>query len=1063
MHASPDWNAAQVRVLYLNNDNSKKKILEEAIRRRMEPLRVEAQIEVINNELERKPFYEIVKINSFESDLIVFEMPKIEQDKERDFVSKTNDLLDILGTTVIVSASSHFYEEESYDPELEKRYQAIDHTSQEVKVSDSVALAIIGNNSIDAEVVKFDKHMYELNEGITEYVYDKFEDTYNTCVTLIKEKFEEALASGKIDQFLPQAINLLEDLGDNRLPIISKSISEGIEGQIKEIRNYVEELPDELVRLFSEEELAPLDTDSNVVRKLKRKNLRKLKRGKVAKVNVRYRDTAQHHFENGYLFKFREELNILGISGFILNNTLKDWINDVVKESDDESLSLKLKELTELVAERIAAEKARFLRDLNGLGRKFCNSIAKDLDKLDINRVAVDRDEDHSAREVKKTFITIAEYPKYWLANQQYLNNKLVTAVNLNYLRLNILPFVHLNARKISYGLIADSNDLFQSFEERLDDVTKDELEIFEQKLIAIGGSVSVEKLINTLVSKIEKGSADFKEEVEVMAPLDINSLETKQENITPLVIKLKKVTNHVLENEIVAQLKEAYQLSYNEGRAEIIKIENAIRLIKFTMLSKEDDGHNLTDVKHKVREQLTKASEHMKVIESRLNQDIDSILESLSELMTEEMILNRADHLDGVILKEKTRRGINQYVKKASGLFERLNNGYDKLIIKVRDLLAISGYQYRTKSLQNPHERLSNFADKVSLSKDLSKKIPFYYKQLFEGKHIAPDKPLANRKNELELLKKAFGRFYNGMRGAILVTGEPLSGKSYLAQNAANVYSKNDIVSVIPPFSLHKPKMADLTTAFRSATGLEGSIEHILDQLQPDTTILLEDMELWWNRNPEGSVLISKLVELMKTYSNKHLFIVDCNVFFYQHIRQYTHIDNLLLATVSATPFKVEELKEAVMDRHKSGGLRLIWKNKYEDELRLRELNQLFKRMATVSSGNIGIAFQLWMGNIKELEGSDIRIGKFDLDPLPEVMSEDWELMLLQIILHKQIGFDQLCEVYVNEPKDKVNDFLQSLIRSGMVVEKANNVFGVSNYMLPYILREFRRKQLVN
>ena len=40
--ASPDWSNTQVRILYLNNDNSQKLIVEDAVRKRLEALRVDA-------------------------------------------------------------------------------------------------------------------------------------------------------------------------------------------------------------------------------------------------------------------------------------------------------------------------------------------------------------------------------------------------------------------------------------------------------------------------------------------------------------------------------------------------------------------------------------------------------------------------------------------------------------------------------------------------------------------------------------------------------------------------------------------------------------------------------------------------------------------------------------------------------------------------------------------------------------------------------------------------------------------------------------------------------------
>ena len=86
-------------------------------------------MEVVNNELEKKGFYEVVKINSFEADLILLNIPEIEEGKESTFIENTNAFLDVMGTTLLLKASSHFYDEEGFDPLLEMKYQGEEFAS----------------------------------------------------------------------------------------------------------------------------------------------------------------------------------------------------------------------------------------------------------------------------------------------------------------------------------------------------------------------------------------------------------------------------------------------------------------------------------------------------------------------------------------------------------------------------------------------------------------------------------------------------------------------------------------------------------------------------------------------------------------------------------------------------------------------------------------------------------------------------------------------------------------------------------------------------------------------
>ena len=113
----------------------------------------------------------------------------------------------------------------------------------------------------------------------------------------------------------------------------------------------------------------------------------------------------------------------------------------------------------------------------------------------------------------------------------------------------------------------------------------------------------------------------------------------------------------------------------------------------------------------------MSEAKDHLETVQVRLDGDTKTVLGLLKNLLNDETIISRADTLDGIILREKTRKGAAKYLNKVKSRVEKINNGIDKLLIKARDLFAITGYQYRTKSVQNPHNRLADFMDVVSLN----------------------------------------------------------------------------------------------------------------------------------------------------------------------------------------------------------------------------------------------------------------------------------------------------------------------------------------------------------
>lgn len=217
--------------------------------------------------------------------------------------------------------------------------------------------------------------------------------------------------------------------------------------------------------------------------------------------------------------------------------------------------------------------------------------------------------------------------------------------------------------------------------------------------------------------------------------------------------------------------------------------------------------------------------------------------------------------------------------------------------------------------------------------------------------------------------------------------------------------------------------------------------------------------MELWWTRSPSGSEHLIRIINLIKQFGNTHLFVLDCNTIFYQHIRQYLPIDEQLLDTIITSSLPISEIEKAIMNRHRSGGMKFIWKNKSEDKMSSRGKSELFRKITAQTEGNIGMAFYMWIGNISSIEGNEINLSDFNNQQLPVITNPEWENMLVQILMHKKITLKRLKEVYHNENDYDVENNLQSLIRAGLVVKISSNSYTASPYMLPYLMKYLHNK----
>jgi len=106
--ASPRWNNTSIRVLFVNNNNVDKNIIESKILKLVEDLRVMVKVKIINNAVEQKPFYDIIEGYSKTTDLTLLGIPNYKTEKQAEFILKTNQLFESIGSTLLVKAANNF-------------------------------------------------------------------------------------------------------------------------------------------------------------------------------------------------------------------------------------------------------------------------------------------------------------------------------------------------------------------------------------------------------------------------------------------------------------------------------------------------------------------------------------------------------------------------------------------------------------------------------------------------------------------------------------------------------------------------------------------------------------------------------------------------------------------------------------------------------------------------------------------------------------------------------------------------------------------------------------------
>ncbi|CAG5083487.1 hypothetical protein [Parvicella tangerina] len=1033
MNSSGNWNQMQVRVLFNNLDNSTHDYVERIIEQKCEKNRVNAEVVVVNNELERKSLYELVRKYSVDTDLIFMELPKIEEGAEGSFVTRTNQLLTDIGTTLLIRASSHFYEDINLDPVLQKEYIEMQSKIELDKESVEFMAKSSAFPEVNHMMEEFANKLYEEHHQFSKKVYHTMDEVYNAFVVIADELMYDEDAESKFAA-------AFDDFRNERIAAIKSSMQTGLKELLLNAQGSVSGVANVINLVWTPEMYQVSGTDGKTVARAKN-SIAKRK----GQVSFPINQVVSHHLEETYLKDFKRMLYITGLSGFILNNFLMKRMG---------GKSVDLQELKNELGKTIQKEHQIFLKYSKSYIQKLIQKVVDDAENPMFESVIVEREEEKDTNKVKRYLVNLSKYPNAFLRNQQLLTNQLEGLFYLKRLNAGIVRSVSHHKQLLKEGLKAEEGLINAKLDEFLK-MSKDELlnrSVDLPDALVLQGFVSK---VNLLIGEL---MLRFKEELKVINAKSINEFEKDQEHVSIVNVAFKKTVMYAVENEFVVELSQRInELQYGVNIA-IDDLSKSLRLLQFQFSSVDAEETEVQEVKDQVKEKLEVVQKEYAALDEKLNDLLDVLLEKLSKTLDIDVLLNKSDFSQSVYIRQKAYNQGTKYLDKTKKGLRFLDRKIDDVVIKLRDTVSKSSFEYRTKGLVNLQSKLADFVEEVSLKKRLSNEIPYFYQQLFTSKQVAPDQPLMHRSTELKEAYKALERWETGASGVLLFTGEAQSGKSYVKQNFINAYLRGKSIQIERKSRNAKESFVSL---LQRATGVYSDVDTILSSLDQGTVIDVVDVENFYGHEGDVNEELSSIFKWAAKYYGKLFFVMDCNIHFYNFAKHAIDIDDYLLASVVVRPLSTQAIKDIVLERHRAGGLKFFWDEHHEDDTKLRKLNKLMTRITSNADGNVGSALYLWLGGVEETENNVLVLGKFEQQEIGFKLKSEWELILYQVLLRKNVLEEELVQMFDG---DFVNGQTEvyNLLRSGVLQKNMLGDLQINPYACSYVVKYLRRQQII-
>lgn len=1113
-----NWRDANLRLLIVNQLNDQRDTINKKAEKVIENLRIKAEIRIINNQIEQKSFYDIIRAESIETDLTFLGIPEISTGKEHEFIRNTTRLLKEIGTVVLIKASSQFKklslgEQPRFIKFEERLPKGIELAI--IEKTEAAAIPLSNKEIISEKISALLDQFTNLNKTYhQDYVLKivKFnDDLIHSFSDLAKRSFriigdnkdiknnreaQHKLIAKAQNSFLIRARKILSELQNELLDTQQEILNDGVTYVLDYVDSQFNNTEKYINVTYTLDDLLPDKNDDLTLRSFKfNKRLKIRTTGKPIKYQIKYKKLIDSHLPLSAYKEFYEVLKKWGVYNFQFVIELQKLLRNV----RDSFLVLDKK-----------IYNGDFTKEVVDNEKKRVETMIKNIEKLnkESQEKMVEYALSHSTEVVKRINNDITQVnvnqiirkPKRVKKTTKELRNKLLEIPGLWYDNQNLIY----NASIIELMLLSFENKLRKILEDTLEEITntidntvlthlvdfsnylseyqkqikeninaKFEWEDDRKDYLRDNYYLLFKEIIDITYRNIKVLVSKFPDAIDIMGDESYNNFMTVQyDGIEVIQISASRLLDYLTQSDLLEPLQHiADELPDKLQQADSI-IQDIIRLVSFSMQQPEtsigfeqDDAiENLlpfiVEQQEKVKIQIQLMTRYKNNIKlqffSRLTETIDKFsLYSFGKL---------AVNMKQYVLDQESKKRFSKITRQA----HRIKKYYKKQVNHLwyrrsEALLLANKLNIKDEKGKTIISNILDLVDSVSISSDLLENLPFYYQQLFLRKHNYYNEFWYGRELELLEAEKAIKRYRDGFHGALLIKGAPGSGRTFFAQYFCNLhFNINNIYILTPPVT-----GSISTKLFRQALlktlRASGGINQAFANLPPDSVLIIDDMELWWEKSDNGFAVIDQIANIIDKNSDNCFFVVNVNSYAYELMKRIKKIENYFLSIINCQPFSAEYIKQIIMFRHKSSGIRLQFNKRTDDQIRSQDLAGLFTKYFKFSKGNVGVALQAWISNITAFENNTITIKEPKIADLAALRSLDVEtyIYIVQFLLHKRLSMQRLLRISM-ATKEEMAKKLNYLLRAGLIKVVSHDTYELNPYISNQMQEVLKEKNLV-
>ena len=1065
--SSSDWRDARLRILVINNDTTITDRIHRNTSILLEEARISAEIKIIENGFENRTTEMIIRTESEGANLVMIGISQRSKQYTSEYIKTINNISSLPASLLILCPSSEFEEINLIDSAVKKTLEFPDQKG----LVDLAPIPEITNETFKIRIEKLDNDYLQMTN---QFVTDTFEKALKAQLTYVldfNEQISMYFEDVKSELDTISGTQLLKSLHNNHQSFLNyftgffekkapavlaetkETLTTGLNTFQDRLGNYVFESPETIIVEIKTEK-------------------------KTKNRTIPYRKILNNHFNHKLNAESFKQLITLERSYGLMYTSLKDIIlnsNELFENliKNPKERHEKLKTGSEKILNEIKLLEAKIQNQLTLIRSSLQNTVREQVISFVNNTSATELLVSFKSK-VKSRHSNnqeqLNEFPDEWFSNFVWINNSL-------YLDC----FVLLN-KKMSSRIISRTDErIINNLTENLLNPVNQLLSTIDQENLS--GKISIPEiktqelflaktLFQETLEKVSQFTAKFPALIEIPdRKIDEINTSENQNTTSPIQVEPYKIARHTLDTLF---FEPYYRMLMNlEAQAQqmIEDYRENCSLIKFrySNIDLQDDleinhHQNQINIINKLSFPLQKIKVGLSHEIDQLNDQSESLIRSAYSPLFSHSIIDSEKNLKNQVREHKGKK-FNLGLRRALSRIKSFSNDQIVNLLNSRSsgMILAKKYLRKDKTQKVTTSQILDLTEKLMPDNHIFAQIPIFYVNLFKSKSFINDDFWVPREEESQKIKNARKRQKEGHVGAILITGEHGSGKTALTRWSTNhLFRKAHIYTVKPPVNGSvNPK--DWIDSLQKATNLNESVDEIAGNLPVDSVIVINDLELWWERSNEGYAVIEEIINLIQKYSRKIFFILNCNIHSYHVINKIFPIDDSLLAIIECGPLDSKQIQQLISKRHKSSGLSFEYKNQSEDQIHPVRMAQLFNSYYDYSKGNPGVVLGEWLRNINSVDDQIMNISSASMPDTEflDFIDKDWLIVIALFIQHKNMNAEKLARIMTMNIED-AEIYINRFFNSGILTLREGNVYTLNRYLEPFIVKVCIEKGII-